>query len=146
MALPLADRLAIEELTARYNHAADLAPETWPDYFTADGVFEAGPEPRLLIEGGEALRRHAGVLAARTTPGRHWTNNAVIRGDGDAATQTCYFTYYRVDYPPFPVRMGVYRDTLARIGGEWRFKERRLTYITALNETEQEAERTRLLL
>ena len=53
------EKLAIQELFARYAHAIDdLEPEAWVECFTPDGVFQVGTR---AMRGQAALRGYADV-------------------------------------------------------------------------------------
>ncbi len=126
MALSVADRLAILDLIARYNHLMDFEDtEGWADCFTADGTFEGGP--KLRASGRAELVAFMRRLVARDRPARHWANNVVIEGDGDEARTTLYLLVVNLtEDGPQPAHAGVYHDTLRRVDGAWKFHERRL--------------------
>ena len=145
MPLSLEDQLAIQELTARYSHIADLGRgQGWADCFTENGLFEAGPKPSMRAAGRAELEAFALGMADRPFPTRHWTNNSVIKGEGEEATQLCYLMMFRVDAPPLPATLATYRDRLARVDGQWKFKERRLEFRAITAPGELQAERVRL--
>ncbi len=126
MALPAADRLAILDLAARYNHAMDSRDaEGWADCFTPDGVFDGGP--RLQASGRDGLVAFMERLIARDIPALHWTNNPVIEGSGDHATLTLYLLVIDLrGERPEPSHFGVYHDDLVPTADGWRFQRRRL--------------------
>jgi hypothetical protein len=122
--LSAADRLAILELAARYNHAFDAGEsEAWAACFTPDGVFAWGRDEA----GGEARGRDALVAYNRNREGvttrRHWTDNHVITGDSDRASHTCYLSLIRAGSGAVVVT-GRYTDELERRGGVWLFRRR----------------------
>ncbi|MEX2373109.1 MAG: nuclear transport factor 2 family protein [Dehalococcoidia bacterium] len=121
MALNTDDRIAIQDLLARYNHAIDGGDAVaWAATFTSDGTFESGGRTH---EGTEALTAFAGQFAERMAGSRHWNNNLVIEGDGDAATMHCYLILVRNKEVVTTAR---YEDTLRRVDGAWRFASRRV--------------------
>lgn len=132
MALTNEDRLLIIDLLARYNHRSDFGGEGWADCFTEDGVFTAGPRPQIELRGHDELERYAlDHLASRPVPSRHNTNNSVIAavdGSHDEATHSCYLMVAAVEGGVLPATAGIYHDRLARVDGEWRFRERRLEF------------------
>ena len=133
MTLTNEDRMAILDLLARYNYRSDFGGEGWPDCFTEDGAFIAGPHPQIELRGTDELEAYAREhLANRPAPLRHNTNNSVIEaveGSPDEATHSCYLMVASVGGDgALPVTAGIYRDRLARIDGEWRFRERRLEF------------------
>ncbi len=128
MALSVADRLEIQELYARYNHAIDSGNgQAWARCFTADGTFTSGSGS---FSGSEQLAAFATGFAARVK-GRHWTNNLVLDADGEGATGTCYLALLRLtpgEKPPAAIMTtAVYTDRLARAAEGWRFSSRTVT-------------------
>src|SRR5688572_5891522 len=82
----LEDRLAIRELTARYNHAFDAQDaEAFADTYVEDGQ-TLHEEPGRSHGGRDAF-----IASCRRYRGRivHTTSDAVIELDGDRATQLC---------------------------------------------------------
>lgn len=125
MPLSSADRLAILELVARYNHAVDSGDvDTRADTFTEDGVWDS--ETGGVIRGREAIREHARTRAPHAHTWKHWTNSPVIEGDGDDATIRQYMLLVGVDEPLRPRMLGTYEDTLRREANGWRFAYRKL--------------------
>ena len=89
MPLSSADKLEIQELIARYNHAVDSGDTAaYAATFTEDGSFRGGHD---LVQGRENLAEMAGWAGGN----RHWTANHIINGDGDAATLKCYLMVTR---------------------------------------------------
>src|SRR5262245_13402781 len=79
------EKLAIQELCARYCHTIDTQDsDGWADCFTADGVFEFDG---WAIQGRADLRQDAEVHA-RHLRCRHLTLNRLSEVRGDAATGT----------------------------------------------------------
>ena len=121
MALSLEDRLDIQELAARYNTAIDGGDaEGWAATFTSDGTFESGGRTH---QGTEALTAFAKGFAERMAGARHWNNNMIIEGDGDAASLRCYLLLVRGGQVVTSAR---YEDTLRKVDGQWRFASRRV--------------------
>jgi uncharacterized protein (TIGR02246 family) len=126
----LADRVAIAELTARYNRAADDGDgEAFAADFTEDGVFEVfGLKNPFRYEGRAAL---AALALEREPQGQlHVTSDFVVELDGDRARQTCTLVHTR--RPPSrdlePRRMhGRYEDELIRTDHGWLFARRTLS-------------------
>ncbi|MCA9847355.1 MAG: nuclear transport factor 2 family protein [Dehalococcoidia bacterium] len=115
------DRLAIQELIARYNHAIDGGdPDGWAATFAPDGTFESRGE---VHAGTEQLATFARGFQQRLPGARHWNNNLVIDGDGDQATTTCYLQLWREGQL---ASEGRYVDTLRKIDGQWRFASRKV--------------------
>jgi SnoaL-like domain len=117
------DKVAILELVARYNHAIDgHDPEAWADTFAGDGGFEA--TGRGPFNGREQLVQFAADFNQEMPNARHWSNSAIIEGDGDSATLDCYLLLMNGrDIATF----GTYHDTVAKVDGEWKFTYRNAT-------------------
>lgn len=121
MPLTTDDRIAIQDLAARYNTAIDAGnADAWAATFTPDGTFESSGRTH---QGTEALAAFAKGFAERMAGARHWNNNLVIDGDGDQATLGCYLLLWRGGQIVSSAR---YEDTLRRVNGEWRFASRRV--------------------
>jgi hypothetical protein len=125
MALTVEDRLNINDLYARYNHAIDSGNgEAWAGTFTPTGTFTSGGRTQT---GAVELVPFAAGFAARLK-GRHWTNNLVVDADGDGARGSCYLMLLRLtpgEQPPASVlTTAIYHDTLVKDGGAWKFSSR----------------------
>lgn len=119
----LADRIAINELTARYNQAADDADEAaYTACWVADGVLES---PGLgSFRGPDELAAVAKGLGPSTV---HLTTDSIITIDGDTAQQRCRLLLCRktADHAEFSVvSTGRYEDSLVRTPAGWRFARR----------------------
>lgn len=129
MPLTADDRVEIQMLGARYNHAIDFHDhETWADTFVADGCFIS---PQGRWDGREALIEFSHDSAARPPTRRHWTNNWVIDGDGDDATSSCYLNLVDVTNHGAILVTGIYRDRLRKVDGAWKFVERNVSIDSA---------------
>lgn len=125
MTLAIEDQLAIQQLYARYNHTIDAGDGAgWAATFTPEGVFSSASG---TFTGSEALTAFGDAFAKRMK-GRHWTNNLLIDGEGDAATGSCYLMLLRLspgEQPPAAIlSTAIYRDELVRVSGGWRFARR----------------------
>lgn len=121
MPLSLEDRLAIQDLAARYNVAIDSGDaEAWAATFTPDGSFESGGRTH---QGTEALTAFAKGFAERMAGARHWNNNILVEGEGDQASLHCYLLLMRGGQVVTSAR---YEDTLRRVDGRWLFASRRV--------------------
>jgi uncharacterized protein (TIGR02246 family) len=117
------DIVAIQQLLARYNTAADLGDgEGFAATFTEDGVSAAGA---TVTTGRAALAERGGGVPQRTPGIHHWVNNHVINVDGDDATATVYVMVLvtGADGPKI-VASGRYSDQLRRTADGWRFSRR----------------------
>src|SRR5262245_34755201 len=118
------DKLAIQELCARYCHTIDSQDsDGWADCFTADGAFEFDG---WAVQGHAALREYAEVHT-RFLRCRHMTLNLLyaVRGATATGTSTTVVTLateggYRI------VGQGAYEDRLVKEGGRWRIAYRRV--------------------
>jgi uncharacterized protein (TIGR02246 family) len=122
--LSIVDRLEIQDLLARYNHAIDSADAAaWAATYTADGTFTSGGRTR---SGTAELEAFAADFAARMPGSRHWVNNVLIDGDGDQAWMSCYLQLLKTGggEPATLVTTARYEDTLRRVDGAWRFASR----------------------
>ena len=128
MSLSIEDRLEIQELYARYNHAIDFGKaDAWAACFTTDGVFTASAAGTFT--GTEALAGFARGFAERVKA-RHWTNNLIVEGAPGGAKGTCYLALLMLgggEKPTAIATTGVYNDTLAKGEDGWRFTSRSVT-------------------
>ncbi|MCB0993834.1 MAG: nuclear transport factor 2 family protein [Acidimicrobiales bacterium] len=128
MALPVEDVLAIQTLLAQYNHLIDGGDgDGWAALFVADGSLDVGMgEPTV---GTDALAAFAKGTVEMVPGIRHMITNVVVDGDGDSATAAAYLQVWQAKAPAsdsVQILSGVYRDTLRRDGGQWKFVTRRM--------------------
>jgi ketosteroid isomerase-like protein len=118
----ITDRIAIRELAARYNRAADDGDHAaWVGAYTDDGVFDVGGHQ---ISGAEALMSYIITAPYGTV---HITLDPIIEIDGDIATHTCTFIIGRRtadNQINALLATGRYNDTLRRTPAGWRFTSR----------------------
>jgi hypothetical protein len=116
------EKLAIQELCARYCHTIDAQDsDGWARCFTADGAFEVDGS---IVRGYAALREYADVHA-RVMRCRHMTLNHLydVRGDTATGRSTTVVTLATAGgYKIFG--QGAYADRLAKPNGQWRFVHR----------------------
>jgi 3-phenylpropionate/cinnamic acid dioxygenase small subunit len=120
------DRDDIRDLMTRYCFALDdYALAELAALFTADGVWQARYATATGPAEIEATLRRVAPNPADGHVQRHLNTNILITVDGDRATARSYYTVVRpgADGPTVMV-VGTYRDTLARTGDGWRFRER----------------------
>jgi hypothetical protein len=122
--MTVANRLAIGDLTARYNRALETGDlETWIGTFVQEGVLRGA--------GGETFSGHrelAGFFRA-APPGRiRVTADAQVDVDGVHARQECRFLTLRSGTnggaAPEVEAVGRYRDELVYERGRWYFSTR----------------------
>jgi len=143
----LEDRLAIEQVWAKYATALDTADaEAYAALFTPDAYVEVDGKPykgREAIQGMiRQIRGRLGVDQAppdshgrRFGPIRHLLSNLVVDVKGDHATSESYWTEIitngknaqGVGNPPSVLKMGRYEDELVKRNGKWFFSKRIIT-------------------
>jgi uncharacterized protein (TIGR02246 family) len=119
-----AEKLAIQELCARYCHTIDSQDsDGWAECFTPDGAFEFDG---WAVAGRAALREYAAVHA-QFIRCRHMTVNHLYDVDGDSAsgTSTTVVTLATEGGNKI-LGQSAYFDTLIKLEGRWRFVARRL--------------------
>jgi hypothetical protein len=116
------DRSEIMRLVARYGSLLDRERyDEWLELFLPDAAF---------LVYGRAFAGHDGLRAmTRGAPGGiHLGAMPVIDLDGDRARVEQSFVF--VDGKTHETRIGWYDDELERVGGGWRFRTRRCTFLT----------------
>ena len=119
-----AEKLAIQELCARYCHTIDSQDsDGWADCFTPDGMFEFDG---WAIAGRAALREYADVHT-QFMRCRHMTVNHLYEVHGDQATGTSTTVVTLATEGGYKILgQSAYFDTLTKQDGGWRFVARRL--------------------
>jgi hypothetical protein len=116
----VANRVAIGDLTARYNRALESGDlETWIGTFVQEGVLE--------ISGGESFAGHrelARYFRSQAPDRVHLTTDAQVEVDGVHARQECRVLTLRPG--PAVEAVGCCRDTLTYERGRWYFVRRQL--------------------
>jgi hypothetical protein len=122
MGLSTEDRLDIQDLYARYNHAIDSGNgDAWAATFTPDGVFESAQGTQT---GSESLKQFASGFASRLK-GRHWINNLVMDEAPGGANGSCYLVLYNLGgEKPSILATAIYNDELTKTASGWRFAKR----------------------
>ena len=123
----LGDRLAIEDVFARYAHAADrYDAEGWVDCYSEDGIFEVATEGARIQFVGRAKLQDFIHAHIRLLPGtRHVQTNHLVDIKGDNAKHSC--TLVGMLSRPEKVYTfisGWYESSLERQSGEWKIKQR----------------------
>jgi hypothetical protein len=124
----LLDRLAIDDLTSRYNELLDAMRipellELWTD--DAEFRVEDGDEP-VVVRGRDAL---SAFCLENGSDSVHLTMNAIAEIDGDVATQRCRIILGTRSAGREPgssswVTSAYYEDRLVRTADGWRFATR----------------------
>jgi hypothetical protein len=125
----LEEKEAIRELLAEYCFRFDNGEfEAWLQLFTADGVFDLGVRGRM--EGREALRQF--LRRIPLTNGlpmiRHCVTNWIVRVDDTRATAQSYVVVVHGGPMLGLTLAGRYEDQLLKVGGTWRFRERKVHF------------------
>ncbi len=128
MAVSLEDRLAIQQLIARYNATFDTGDAAaWAATFTEDGTM-GGRRGRLAQQEYAQMRadeRAAGPYAII----QHVTTNLVLAGDSERIDAFSYLQRVarRRDGSGFEIlTVGFYVDVVLKVDGQWLFESRRL--------------------
>lgn len=118
------EKLAIQELLARYAHAIDdLDPEAWVQCFIPDGVFQVGS---WAIRGHAAVRAY-GEVHVREMRYRHLTGNFLYKINGNEATGQASFLGTLATPSGYKIfAQGRYMDRLVKQAGQWRIAHRRV--------------------
>jgi ketosteroid isomerase-like protein len=123
----LADRLAIHELRARYNHFYDNKDlEAFLSIFTEDGLLQLGPAG--WAKGKEELRAHLGGPMAAADFAAHFTTDEMTEFTGlDTARGTSRFAVHTGRNPAIE-GAGTYHDTYRRVDGAWKLSSRTIEF------------------
>lgn len=118
------EKLAIQDLLARYAHAIDdLDPEAWAQCFTPDGVFQVGSRAMR----GQAALREYGKVHVREIRCRHMTANLLYEINGDQATGQASVLATLATPSGYKIfGQGRYVDRLIKQAGQWRIAYRRV--------------------
>ena len=130
MAASFEDKFAIQELIARYSHAIDSGNyDAWVDCFAEDGAFQGSRSGRFV--GRAELKKFTEQFEtqrATILPNvRHCVMNTVTEVDGNEAMSSSYLQVLTTGKEGVKFYFcGRYEDALVKVGGEWRFKERKV--------------------
>lgn len=118
------EKLAIQELFARYAHAVDnLDPVAWVQCFTPEGVFQVG---NRAMRGQAALRGYAEVHV-REIRCRHLMGNFLYEIYGNEATGQCSMLATLATAGGYKIfAQGKYVDRLVKQEGQWKIAHRRV--------------------
>ena len=127
----LKDRLAIEELFARYAHTVDgYDGPGWVNCFTADGIFEVMGEDGTGVQfaGHDALNRFV-EAHIRLLPGtRHVMSNHLIEFDSETVAEHVCTLSGTLSRPEsvYVFANGYYRSRVECQDGAWKIRHRRV--------------------
>lgn len=118
------EKLAIQELFARYAHAVDnLDPDAWVRCFTTDGVFQVA---NRAMRGEAALRGYAEVHVKEIRC-RHLMSNFLYEVQGNEATGQCSMLATLATAGGYKIfAQGRYVDRLTKQNGQWKIAHRRV--------------------
>lgn len=124
-----ADIVLIQNLTAQYALAMDEGRfEDWLEFWCKDEPCFENPAGQFI--GTEGFEKLLPILRERTAGKRHFMSNHAVSVEGDHATQTCYMFITARSTTPSVLATAVYRDTLVKVDGEWKFKKRVIEFDT----------------
>jgi ketosteroid isomerase-like protein len=141
------DRVAIEQLWAKYAQALDTADaELYASLFTPDAYIEVDGKPYkghdAIVAMVRNIRQKLGIDHVTTDshgrpwgPIRHLLSNLSVDLKGDHATSESYWTEIitngknaqGVGNPPSVLKMGRYEDELVKKNGKWLYNRRIIT-------------------
>ena len=137
----LIDRLAIEDLFARYAHNADsFDAEGWVNCFSPDGVFEVKTDGAGIQFIGRAELYEFIFAHIRLLPGtRHIMANHLVEISGNRAHHRCSLTGM-LSRPEkvYTFISGWYESTLEKVDSDWKIKHRIIHGDNTENRTERE--------
>ncbi|HEX3838777.1 MAG TPA: nuclear transport factor 2 family protein [Steroidobacteraceae bacterium] len=124
------DRMAIQQLLMEYGRAVDNRDfAAFAALFTEDGEWQgAQGSYRGRKEIQESMEKMFTDAAADIPQGKnfHLLTNVIIDLQGDHATASSKFIFYKMNgAKPEAEVAGRYEDQLVRVGGAWKFKQRR---------------------
>ena len=124
------DMVQIEQLYARYAWSLDESREDeWLECFTDNATVEGQPFGRF--QGREELRRFLGKYktAFKTMQLRHMNSNLLVDILGDDAEGRCYLVLHGTRRGRAEINaIGVYRDQLRQVNGQWLFVSRKVEW------------------
>lgn len=132
----VADRLAVQELLARYAHYVDNGlGEAWASTFTPDGKLDFQGQ---VVDGHDALVAFAAqdlglypthfvgnTLMVQVAPDRIHARSMVIVTIRSKTATPVEAHGVTIDAPTETLGVGIYDDEIVRTGQGWRFKLRR---------------------
>jgi uncharacterized protein (TIGR02246 family) len=121
------DREAIRTLPVRYCHCVwQKDPDSWANLFAEDGEISTTDASLPRAQGREALRKMI-ASGLETSKPRPFIHNHVIELLGpDRAKGTCYVEVRLLRDGKKHYMTGWYDDEYVKVGGEWKFKSRRI--------------------
>ena len=120
----------MQNLTAIYALAMDeCRMEDWKACWCPDDLDPTFENPAGKFVGKEGFEQLIPILTQRLAGKRHFMTNVAVHSiNGDYAEQTCYMLILPKSGVPSIIGTAVYRDTLMKIDGHWRFKSRKIEF------------------
>jgi ketosteroid isomerase-like protein len=121
------DRLAIQDLTARYAYYLDTFQfDKALDLFTEDSIFDESKIGSGLYEGKPAI---TGFFAEIKTVVSHWvhnnSNHVIEQIDGNTANAVLFTSFQGLTYSGGKMQASVYYiDDYVKQNGRWLFRKR----------------------
>jgi SnoaL-like domain len=117
------DLRAIHNLLSRYGALLDrLEVEEWLDLFSDDAMLDIDGD---ILDSRDKRR----ALTASAPRGLHLSNLPVISGDLESGNVLSTATFLFWNTQRGTTRTGWYADRLVRIGPDWRFATRRISFL-----------------
>ena len=119
----LEDRVAIQDLFARYSQAIDMGngDEMINNVFAPNGTFH---DPSLCLVGSAELRARLTSHPSHAKTSQHWPNNIVITAMSPAGDRASVHSYVFIVNAKGIGTLGTYHDTLVKSGGRWLILDR----------------------
>ena len=120
----LEDRVAIQDLFARYSQAIDMGngDEMVNNVFAPNGTFH---DPSLCLVGSAELRARLTSHPSHAKTSQHWPNNIVITAMSPAGDRASVHSYVFIVSASRGIgTLGTYHDTLVKSGGRWLILDR----------------------
>jgi hypothetical protein len=124
MSSSIQDQLEIQQLLARYTHAADIhPPETMREIFAADGRFHI-EAMGIDLHGIDNIIGFFTEMRPSMEGVYHVNSNLVVDIDGHTATAVSYLTTLRSGAQPELAGIARYEDELVKTDQGWRIQSR----------------------
>jgi ketosteroid isomerase-like protein len=120
----LADEHAIRDLARRYAHCVWRKDVTGAvGLFTDDGEMDTGDRPPMKGKAALTESYQGMITGPDFLP---FVHNHIVELNGNTATGTCYLDLRATVEGKSMIGAGHYDDQYVRIGGEWKFRSRKL--------------------
>lgn len=124
MSASIEDQFEIQQLLARYTHAADIhPPEAMREVFATDGRFHIDAMD-IDVHGIDAIVQFFTKMRPDMDGVYHVNSNLVVDIDGHTATAVSYLTTLRSGATPEIVGVARYEDELVKTDHGWRIQTR----------------------